>query len=90
MRSILDTTNQELLSLIKKFHSLSVDFRSLNQLRNQLQALNLPEVEMETYQIQRDRVFRDGSAFTQVEGELMNLITVSASFLIYADLRREI
>jgi hypothetical protein len=35
-------------------------------------------------------VFRDGSAFTQVEGELMNLITVSASFLIYADLRREI
>ena len=90
MRSILDTTNQELLSLIKKFHSLSVDFRSLNQLRNQLQALNLPEVEMEAYQIQRDRVFRDGSAFTQVEGELMNLITVSASFLIYADLRREI
>lgn len=89
MRSILDTTNQELLSLIKKFHSLSVDFRSLNQLRNQLQALNLPEVEMETYQIQRDRVFRDGSAFTQVEGELMNLITVSANFLIYADLRRE-
>lgn len=89
MRSILDTTNQELLSLIKKFHSLSVDFRSLNQLRNQLQALNLPEVEMETYQIQRDRVFRDGSAFTQVEGELMNLITVSATFLIYADLRRE-
>lgn len=75
--------------MIKKFHSLSVDFRSLNQLRNQLQALNLPEVEMETYQIQRDRVFRDGSAFTQVEGELMNLITVSASFLIYADLRRE-
>jgi len=90
MRSILDTTNQELLSLIKKFHSFSVDFRSLNQLRNQLQALNLSEVEMETYQIQRDRVFRDGSAFTQVEGELMNLITVSASFLIYADLRREI
>jgi len=90
MRSILDTTNQELLSLIKKFHSFSVDFRSLNQLRNQLQALNLPEVEMETYQIQRDRVFRDGSAFTQVEGELINLITVSASFLIYADLRREI
>lgn len=75
--------------MIKKFHSLSVDFRSLNQLRNQLQALNLSEVEMETYQIQRDRVFRDGSAFTQVEGELMNLITVSANFLIYADLRRE-
>jgi hypothetical protein len=49
--------------------------------------LNLSEVEMEAYQIQRDRVFREGSAFYQVEGELMNLITVSALLLKCADIR---
>jgi hypothetical protein len=64
--------------MIRQFHKFSVDFRSLNQLRNQLQGLNLSEIEMETYQTQRDRVFRDGSTFSQAEAELMSLITVSA------------
>jgi hypothetical protein len=43
--------------------------------------LNVSEVELETYQIQRDRVFREGSALNQFEGELLNLITVS-SFIV--------